>query len=279
MTLRSQPHIVDTLATRSVISDLPEDWLVRGLEERDYGIDLSIELFDGEKPTGSLALIQLKGTRASFNEQVRLNGFPTRTLEYAQLFPEAFFIFHTSVTDKKTYFVWAQKYIETRLSVDNPGWSNQETITIHFPPDNVLDTDEGKRKIEKIMKLLSAEKAGLKYLADYEWLKCHWENYKLGEDGVLETCIEIVKKIRNHKLFYSVYSHECMEIDFSELLNEFEVFRTHPITGDGYVTDDEARRVSAIDRQILALGALKMTFLDQSEMDRFEEEYSSTSPY
>jgi len=95
----------------------------------------------------------------------------------------------------------------------------------------------------------------------------------------LETCIEIVKKIRNHKLFYSVYSHECMEIDFSELLNEFEVFRTHPITGDGYVTDDEARRVSAIDRQILALGALKMTFLDQSEMDRFEEEYSSTSPY
>lgn len=48
MTRRTQTHITDTLAIREIMSKLPENWLVRGLEERDYGIDLSIELYNGK---------------------------------------------------------------------------------------------------------------------------------------------------------------------------------------------------------------------------------------
>ena len=279
MTLRSQTHVIDTLSIRAVISALPENWLVRGLEERDYGIDLSIELYDGEKPTGCFSLIQVKGTRNSFDGNVKLGDFPTKTLEYAQLFPESFFIFHTSVTDKKTYFVWAQKYIEIRLSIDSKNWFEQDSNTIYFPDDNVLGTEEGNNKIERIMRLLSARKNGLEFLADYEWLRIHWENYKVGEHGVLYACIETVKNLRKHKLFYSVYLHEFMEIDFTELLSDLEVFKVYPISQDGYESNEEAMRIASVDRQILNLDGLKMTFLGQSEMDAFEEEYSSSSPY
>ena len=279
MTLRSQTHVIDTLAIRAVISALPENWLVRGLEERDYGIDLSIELYDGEKPTGCFSLIQVKGTRNSFSGNVKLSGFPSKTLEYAKLFPESFFIFHTSVTDKNTYFVWAQKYIEIRLSTDNPAWFEQDSNTIYFPDENVLGTDEGNDKIERIMRLLSARKNGLEFLADYEWLRIHWENYKVGQQGVLEACIETAKNLRKHKLFYSVYLHDFMGIDFTELLNDLEIFKAHPISQDGYEDYEEAKRISSVDRQVLSLDGLKMTFLGQSEMDAFEEEYSSSSPY
>ncbi len=279
MTLRSQTHVIDTLAIRAVISVLPENWLVRGLEERDYGIDLSIELYDGEKPTGCFSLIQVKGTKNSFSGDVKLGGFPTKTLEYAKLFPESFFIFHTSVTDKQTYFVWAQKYIQIRLSQDNPAWLAQDSNTIYFPTENLLGTKEGNNKIERIMKLLSARSDGLEFLSDYESLRIHWEHYKGGEQGVLEACIETVKSLRHHKLFYSVYLHEFMEINFTEILNDLELFRTYPISQDGYESDEEARRILSVDRQISSLDGLKMNFLGQSEMDAFEEEYSSTSPY
>jgi Domain of unknown function (DUF4365) len=279
VTLRKQTHVIDTLAIRAIISVLPENWLVRGLEERDYGIDLSIELYDGENPTGCVSLIQVKGTSKSFNEPIKLYGFPTKTLEYAQLFPESFFIFHTSVSDKKTYFVWAQKYIETRLVKDTPGWADQDSNTIYFPEENVLGSVDGNSKIEKIMRLLSAKKNGLDFLADYEWLCIHWDNYKVGEQGVLPICIEIVKKLKRHKLFYSVYLHDFMQINLTELLNYLEVFNDYPISSDGYESDEEAERITRVDRQMLALNGLKMTFLGQSEMDHFEEEYSSTSPY
>lgn len=279
MTRRTQTHITDTLAIRQIMSKLPENWLVRGLEERDYGIDLSIEMYNGENPTGCFSLIQVKGTKKGLNNEVKLSGFPTKTLEYAQLFPEAFFIFHTSISSNKTYFVWAQKYIEIRLSVDKPDWNEQDSNTIYFPEENTLGCKEGNDKIERIMRLLSASKDGLDFLANYEWLKIHWDNYKAGESGVLQNCIDIVKTLKRHKLFYSVYLHDFLNINLTELINDLEVFIDYPASEFGYETDDEARRLSKVDMQIMALSGMKMNFLGQSEMDAFEEEYSSTSPY
>jgi len=261
------------------MSKLPENWLVRGLEERDYGIDLSIELYDGENPTGCFSLIQVKGTKSGFKKEVQLSGFPTKTLEYAQLFPESFFIFHTSIKDNKTYFAWAQTYIETRLSVDTPKWSEQDSNTIYFPEENVLGEKEGNDKIERAMRLLSARKNGLEFLADFEWLKIHWDNYKVGQSEVLKNCIDIVKSLKEYKLFYAVYLHDFYEINLNTFINDLEVFIDHPASEFGYESEDEAKRLSKIDMQIMALDGLKMNFLNQSEMDAFEEEHSSTSPY
>ncbi len=280
MIRRTETHITDTLAVRQIISTLPSNWLVRGLEERDYGIDLSIELFDGENPTGCFSLIQVKGKRKGFgSESVKMNAFPTKTLEYAALFPEPFFIFYTSIEDKKTYFVWAQKYIDIRLSLDTPNWINQDTNTIKFPAENLLGSPDGNAKIEKIMKVLSARKSGLEFLADFEWLKSHWESYRLGETDVLLTCIDIVKKLNEHKTFYSVYDPEIFSVDIIELLNCLEQFRNKPIKNNFELDEDEARDLSTVDMHISQLNAMKMIFLSQREMDEVEEEISSTSPY
>lgn len=90
MIQRTDSHIIDTLAIREIFKKMPENWLVRGLDERDYGIDLKIEKFDGSKPTGALSLIQVKGTRDTFEGQIKLAQFPTKTLKYAELFPVIF---------------------------------------------------------------------------------------------------------------------------------------------------------------------------------------------
>lgn len=59
--MRSSTHITDTRAVRLIMSKLNPNWLLRSLEERDYGIDLSLEKFNGDEPTGNYVFIQVKG--------------------------------------------------------------------------------------------------------------------------------------------------------------------------------------------------------------------------
>lgn len=43
--MRTQSHIIDTKAVKAVMAQLPDHWVVRELSERDYGIDLLVEIF------------------------------------------------------------------------------------------------------------------------------------------------------------------------------------------------------------------------------------------
>lgn len=134
---RVDAHRVDTQAFRTLLNHLDVDWLVRSMEDRDYGIDLQLEIFDGLSPTGVLIFAQLKGTEKSFSEEDSFQ-FPVKTLLYAELFSTPFFLFRTSISDKKTRFIWLQKFIETKLDDASPQWRTQETVKISMPEDNDL---------------------------------------------------------------------------------------------------------------------------------------------
>ncbi|EIO3706684.1 DUF4365 domain-containing protein [Vibrio parahaemolyticus] len=282
MTRRTQTHITDTLAIREIMSKLPENWLVRGLEERDYGIDLSIELYDGENPTGCFGLIQVKGTSKSFSEKtsLSLSGFPTKTLKYAELFPEAFFIFHTSTVDKKTYFVWAQKYIELRLSRNNSGWEFQDANTIYFPDENILGTPQGNKKIEEIMKRLSAQQSGLRFLAEYERLQYYWYYYTKGNLDYIDDCIEFVDKLKKYQSFYKFYRHDSTFLDLHPLTIKLLDFKEYPIKCQhGIVmTEEDSERCKEVDCKLAELVDIKDNFLYHHDSD-LALEANQDSPY
>lgn len=101
MPKRIETHRIDTKAIRTIFTHLHEDWLVRSLEERDYGIDLQLERFDSDEATGDFIFIQVKGTDKEFGEDVQLSGFPVDTINYALMFDVPFFLFHTSNASKK----------------------------------------------------------------------------------------------------------------------------------------------------------------------------------
>lgn len=282
MTRRTQTHIIDTLAIREIMSKLPENWLVRGLEERDYGIDLSIELYNGENPTGCFALIQVKGTSKSFGSMnyISLGGFPTKTLQYAELFPEAFFIFHTSTSDKKTYFVWAQKYIELRLANDTPNWNDQDSNTIYFPNENVLGISKSNSKIEEIMRRLSAQQEGLKFLADYERLQNAWFQYAQGELDYINDCIEFTKKLKKYRSFYDFYTAGSTLLDLHSLTVSFTDFKNYPIIVEygRVVSEEDGERCRDVDAQIGELVIVKDLFVHHRERDKAMEA-NDDSPY
>ena len=146
---RSETHRIDTLAIRKVIQALPDNWVIRDLTERDYGIDMMIEYFEGQNPTGRVAFLQIKGTTKPINTSKGTISFSIekKTLGYTERFAVPFLLVYCNVSDTKSpvYYMWLQKYIATTLHKDYPDWrvDPQETCTVYIPASNTLpDTQD-----------------------------------------------------------------------------------------------------------------------------------------
>lgn len=162
--MRTQTHIIDSKAVKAVMAQFPDHWVVRELTERDYGIDLMVEVFtpglkdgkgkDAFEETGAIFHVQVKGV----DEQIQPVQAGTinycigkKSLIYVEKFSVPFFLFRVSVADpKKIYFLWIQRYIKDVMDRENPMWreEDEKSITIRIPPENGLP--EGLEKIEDI---------------------------------------------------------------------------------------------------------------------------------
>ena len=60
--MRAQQHEIDTQARKLVPLALPRGWEHREATGRDYGIDMSVEIFDEGRATGKVLFLQIKGT-------------------------------------------------------------------------------------------------------------------------------------------------------------------------------------------------------------------------
>ncbi|HID9489102.1 TPA: DUF4365 domain-containing protein [Pseudomonas aeruginosa] len=189
---RTREHRVDEKAVSMIGDMLVDDWLVRSQEGRDYGIDLQMERYDGERPTGDFIFVQVKGTEAAFSsENEKLSGFPVKTVNYAMLFSVPFFVFYASVSSRRVKFVWLQKYVEFVLEKTRPGWRDQESVTLEFPRENDLDSG-----LEKLVDIAAKERSmrfGYRYLMLYE--RFHTFAGKLAE-GELKATRVCARRLR-----------------------------------------------------------------------------------
>jgi Domain of unknown function (DUF4365) len=166
--MRTRQHIIDSKTIKKVLRLIPNRWVVRDLSERDYGVDLQLEIFskmpgkpadDPEyESTGSVALLQLKGTETPLKLSPRdgtLHAYPKiKALRYAERFATPFFWVRADVSSAAApcYFLWVQRYILEVLDVKRPNWRTlhpEYEIPVRIPADNTL-TGKRMRKIEGI---------------------------------------------------------------------------------------------------------------------------------
>ena len=73
-TIRHETHTLEEISTRFFTNTLPENWTAFK-PPYDYGVDLHVEIFEGDQATGLELLVQLKasemGTKA-MSEKVKL---------------------------------------------------------------------------------------------------------------------------------------------------------------------------------------------------------------
>ncbi|MCB4361421.1 DUF4365 domain-containing protein [Quatrionicoccus australiensis] len=146
------------------MGQLPDHWVVRELTERDYGIDLMVEIFapglkdakgkDAFAATGAVFHIQIKGTEESLKpvHAGTINYcIDKKSLSYVEKFSTPFLLFRVSVTDPQSiYFLWIQRYIKDVMDRETPMWREdmEDSITVRIPPENKLSN--GINKIEGI---------------------------------------------------------------------------------------------------------------------------------
>lgn len=266
MPKRIETHRIDTKAVRTIFTNLNENWIVRSLDERDYGVDLQLERFDMDDATGDFIFVQVKGTNDEFKKDVKLGNFPVETIKYALMFDVPFFLFHTSNTSKQTKFVWLQKYVSINLEKNNPFWRNQKTVTISFPKENDLTSNDVK--ITNIIKKDKLRKVGVKFLASYESLRFHSESVIDDKQvGVANGCAIEARKLQKLSYFIEEYKH----LVFDGKYNDFNILPSvyEKIALTSKIDDAD---VETVKSAIEFLEGIKFAFLTEDDIDDFADD-------
>lgn len=106
---RVPQHISETASFKLFSSKIPDNWIIRDITERDYGIDCYLELVnDNNELSGELALIQLKSRQTipwTKEDYYTLTGVDITTSNYWFKFAVPVFIFLTDIDNQELYFV------------------------------------------------------------------------------------------------------------------------------------------------------------------------------
>lgn len=164
MSTRTLTHMIDTKAIKKIMNIIPDHWIIRELTERDYGIDLMIEIFkiNGKdnsehikyESSGHICYLQVKGTSKKIIEKKDKDYISfilkKKTLNYVEKFTIPFFLVYVSTHDKESvYFTWIQRYIQNVLNHEKVDWreSKQQNFTIKMPIENSLPANLSKIEI------------------------------------------------------------------------------------------------------------------------------------
>jgi hypothetical protein len=159
--MRTVQHVTDTRAIKRILTALPDHWVIRELTERDYGIDLFVEIFeqsgvdahghDTYSSTGSVFHAQVKGTNSpvSFRNDGQISfQLSKKAMLYAETFSTPFILLKADLSNDhaESYFLWIQRYIRDVLDCSTPEWRTmeQESFAVGIPPHNKLSSAMAK---------------------------------------------------------------------------------------------------------------------------------------
>ncbi len=149
LNIRPESHEIDTFARRQVPRALPVSWEHRELTGRDYGIDMTIELFKSGNATGSFLLFQVKGTQCEIdsNKKELIFDLSVRNLRYSEffIFPLLLVVCPVNNEPPGFYYLWLQEYIKIVLDYDNQNWRrNKRKVRVRIPIENRMPGKEDK---------------------------------------------------------------------------------------------------------------------------------------
>ncbi len=141
---RTNDHQIEEISERFFNQCLPKNWTSEK-PKHDYGVDLKVELYDGQNATGMELIIQLKASRKKTHQEYETISLRTSTYNYLW---------------DKLQVVMLVKYVEEEnkaywLLLSDVPEPNQDhkTFTIRIPKQNELESinwDEIYRYVKAI---------------------------------------------------------------------------------------------------------------------------------
>ena len=202
---RTQAHMTDSKACLLVAQLFSENWVLRDLTERDYGIDRIAERFHDECGTSEMLILQIKGTKSNIDKNNPRFSLETKTLIYAEMFSVPFLLVYCSVNEpSQCYYLWLQEYIRVRLNYENPKWRTQGTNTVYFPNENLLGTPRAENNLTYIAKFPKYQQSWVSYYLSLNDLcydmPCVLEDVDLWAKEDIDALVEpAIKKLETGK--------------------------------------------------------------------------------
>ena len=131
---RAPEHVSESSSLKIVRNSLPALWVVRDISERDYGIDLYVEMVHHDaKLRGNMLALQVKSKKKVVfsNAEHQLSGIKRSTINYWLSLPVPVFVCLACISTGKCF--WAN--VE-RLNREGKFVGTSKTLTISFMQGN-----------------------------------------------------------------------------------------------------------------------------------------------
>jgi hypothetical protein len=233
--MRTYQHIIDTKAVKLTLNAMPDHWVVRDLSERDYGIDLMVEIFSEQgkdefghsfyDATGRVCYLQVKGTNSKFSlntdQSVSFN-IDKKSLLYVEKFATPFILVRVCTLDneKTVYYCWLQRFILEVLDKKKPDWreKTQEKFAVRIPSTNSLPSNP--LKIEKIAGRIKYIEEASEFYEKYTMMKPGFESMIKGKftPSLFDSFINDLKRIKNLTTLLELNNCQINQADISILI-------------------------------------------------------------
>lgn len=187
---RSETHVKETESERLLHSLAPREWIIRQISERDYGIDIYVEIAtQSGEITGDLIFIQLKSVNTiQWKERENIDRgkspqIKTTTAAYLFNLPVPVFIFVADISKQNIYYIPVKQQIRKIYNK----LTNQDSITFDLVKVLDLKSEIGMSlfkwhtSIERMHKdfsfhvnnFLSNLEIFGEFILDHQWRDCH----------------------------------------------------------------------------------------------------------
>lgn len=233
--MRNYQHIIDTKAVKRTINAIPDHCVVRELTERDYGIDLMIEIFektgvdknghDTFEASGHVCYLQIKGTNSEIEKNKKSDtvSFPIekKSLLYVEKFATPFILIRVCTLPGKEaiYFLWLQRYISDLLDRTRPNWrdDDQESYSVKIPIKNSLPSNF--EKIEKIASRIKFIEELAEFHERYQYFDSMYHRILLDDFDDFPLFLSELNRIKNLR---TLLTHNSCCIDESSIQEMIE---------------------------------------------------------
>ena len=112
---RPQQHIIESISYKIFSNIIPNEWIIRDITERDYGVDCYIEVCSDNLVTGQLLSVQLKGTESidsdDGREYVTYYNIKPSTFNYWDSLPVPVVFVYIDIKKETFYYINIKSYI------------------------------------------------------------------------------------------------------------------------------------------------------------------------
>ena len=135
---RIDKHVTESKSYKIFSNVLSDDWIIRDVTERDYGVDCYVEICESGFVTGRLLSIQLKGSK---NIEIREDGkyatlynINPSTFNYWNNLPMPVILAYIDINLEKIYFINIKKYIRENYK----DFCDENLTNIKIPSELIL---------------------------------------------------------------------------------------------------------------------------------------------